>query len=906
MRFNVSCQGIPIDYIKCGICDTGAEPSSHLFFSCCMVRQTVRLISQWWDISYVEFESYEDWFAWLVNLRLSSKNKLMLEGVFYVMWWYLWSFHNKMIFETKIPAKAVFSDDIVSTRDAEGSDETMHLVLETLQAVVKAAIEGTQLPVAYRDLEDLTTVSHWYDRKGVSCPLVPRKQKPRCVTLLFKLVHPIRKNVDEWDLKFKDMLQTCSSLDIYLDLGEASSAASCVASKEKLIKNAGVSSWFSELGHANNLFVSDVRLVWTAIDCLPMCAWNKEAIAKIVSPWGALAAVDTVDDDSLPYIIVCVTTKVSTIINDRIKIIVKGKIYWIRIKELEAWSPEFDDEFCDTSSVEESVGEEKNSHILEEELDHVSESSFMKENNDAKLNKKKVTKEASQEDDPSNPPGFTPNDDDAKGEEEAGGSIMDVIENLVEFRQTMGYNIEGCKKNLEDIVASHGDSQSFSWVLSNEELVKERTSLLKELYNINKCHSLDMAQKAKVRWAIEGDENSKLFHGIINKKRSQLAIRGVLIKDCRLECDVTYDEIKRAVWDCGTNKSPGLNGFTFDFISTFWQIINQDVVNAVREFFIASKFPPGCNSSFIALIPKKQDAKFVKDFRPISLIHCFYKIIAKILANHLNMVISDLISDVQSAFVPNRQILNDFEKAFDSVRWDYLDDILSLFKGIRIDDTLTLSHLCYADDAIFIGKWERANVIAIVLMLNCFFMASGLQINIYNSKLMGIGVSIEEVNAAAIIIGCSTFSTPFTYLGFKVGMSSSRKKSWDEVIGMEISFPMFISLNCIIRELDSLSSKRINLLALLKKKVGNGAHTFFWEDTWINDTPLSRTFPRLAPRGGAEEDQFIQLVDFVDSITISNSNDRWVCLLESLARLLWSIVARWWDFDIPDFSAYEE
>nr|GEV07519.1 reverse transcriptase domain-containing protein [Tanacetum cinerariifolium] len=73
-----------------------------------------------------------------------------------------------------------------------GSDETMHLVLETLQAAVKAAIEGTQLHIAYRDLEDLTTVSHRYDRKGVPCPLVPRKQKPRRVTLLFKLVHPIR------------------------------------------------------------------------------------------------------------------------------------------------------------------------------------------------------------------------------------------------------------------------------------------------------------------------------------------------------------------------------------------------------------------------------------------------------------------------------------------------------------------------------------------------------------------------------------------------------------------------------------------------------------------------------------------------------------------------------------------
>ncbi|GKB52136.1 RNA-directed DNA polymerase, eukaryota, partial [Tanacetum coccineum] len=158
--------------------------------------------------------------------------------------------------------------------------------------------------------------------------------------------------------------------------------------------------------------------------------------------------------------------------------------------------------------------------------------------------------------------------------------------------------------------------------LSNEELVTERISLLKELHNFNKSHSLDLAQKAKVRWAIEGDENSKYFHGIINKKRSQLAIRGVLIDgdwidepckvkneflmhfanrfespsgpcidiDCHLfkklsseqvddlECDVTFDEIKKAVWDCGTNKSPGPDGFSFDFIRTFWDILKHDFV----------------------------------------------------------------------------------------------------------------------------------------------------------------------------------------------------------------------------------------------------------------------------------------------------------------------------------------
>ncbi|PWA77591.1 RNA-directed DNA polymerase, eukaryota, Reverse transcriptase zinc-binding domain protein [Artemisia annua] len=54
-----------------------------------------------------------------------------------------------------------------------------------------------------------------------------------------------------------------------------------------------------------------------------------------------------------------------------------------------------------------------------------------------------------------------------------------------------------------------------------------RNELKCQLNDIKVMEATDSMQKSKVRWAIEGDENSKYFHGIINKKRSQLAIRGV-------------------------------------------------------------------------------------------------------------------------------------------------------------------------------------------------------------------------------------------------------------------------------------------------------------------------------------------------------------------------------------------
>ncbi|GKD29616.1 RNA-directed DNA polymerase, eukaryota [Tanacetum coccineum] len=257
----------------------------------------------------------------------------------------------------------------------------------------------------------------------------------------------------------------------------------------------------------------------------------------------------------------------------------------------------------------------------------------------------------------------------------------------------------------------------------------------------------DSLQKSKIKWAIEGDENSKFFHGIINKKRSQLSIRRVfvdgnwstepgVVKDAfknhfaahfkqpvqgRLKLYISFtnrlypeqvvdmdrsvsrDEIHMAVWNCGENKSPGPDGYTFEFFRKYWRFVGPDFCAAVEHFFENGSFPKGCNSSFIALIPKVTDAKFVTDFRPISLIGCVYKVVTKVLAIRLATVISDLVSDTQSAFVANRQILDgpfilnelltwckkkkkqvmffkvNFAKAYDSVRWDYLLDVLQAF-----------------------------------------------------------------------------------------------------------------------------------------------------------------------------------------------------------------------------------
>ena len=229
-----------------------------------------------------------------------------------------------------------------------------------------------------------------------------------------------------------------------------------------------------------------------------------------------------------------------------------------------------------------------------------------------------------------------------------------------------------------------------------------RMELQGKLHEIIQMDAKDSFQKSKVKWAIEGDENSKFFHGIINRKRSHLAIRGVFnkgnwvtnpgmvkeafynhfetrfkkpaaqrfllnfsfnkrlsdIQASDLERNVTRDEIRSAIWSCGENKSPGPDGYTFEFFKKYWNFVGPDLCEAVEHFFETGLFSKGCNSSFIALIPKVTEAKFVNDFRPISLIGCVYKVVTKVLANRLALVIADLVSDTQSAFVANRHILD--------------------------------------------------------------------------------------------------------------------------------------------------------------------------------------------------------------------------------------------------------
>nr|GEY29417.1 RNA-directed DNA polymerase, eukaryota, reverse transcriptase zinc-binding domain protein [Tanacetum cinerariifolium] len=80
-----------------------------------------------------------------------------------------------------------------------------------------------------------------------------------------------------------------------------------------------------------------------------------------------------------------------------------------------------------------------------------------------------------------------------------------------------------------------------------------------------------------------------------------------------------------------------------------------------------------------------------------------------------------------------------------------------LYRGFKVRN-ISLSHLFFADNALFIGDWSSENISSLVSILECFHKVSGLKINFHKSNLFGIGVNFDDVRCAATITGSSMLS----------------------------------------------------------------------------------------------------------------------------------------------------
>ncbi|GJV29254.1 RNA-directed DNA polymerase, eukaryota [Tanacetum coccineum] len=298
--------------------------------------------------------------------------------------------------------------------------------------------------------------------------------------------------------------------------------------KSNFLKHVGVASWFKQLCNAQPDFVSRERVVWVDIEGVPLHAWSRSTFIKIGSRWGEVLELEENKDDCFARKRICIKTKKEDNILEKFKIIVRGKVFVLRAKELFVWSPMFkdltDDEFCsDDDSVK---GDAINNNVAskqvqpdaESDVEGVSDTCFGDQDNESGLNHLQPQSPNAKEksSDPFNlydlldkhklnkqdkgkvnstsdssipyPPGFTPenahnfsdpqkvNDvechmsqnrsngfssrimEDAQPSNDnfhplspgaghksnKGGSILEVLDDMVKVGQSMGFSMEGC------------------------------------------------------------------------------------------------------------------------------------------------------------------------------------------------------------------------------------------------------------------------------------------------------------------------------------------------------------------------------------------------------------------------------------------------------------------------------
>ena len=240
------------------------------------------------------------------------------------------------------------------------------------------------------------------------------------------------------------------------------------------------------------------------------------------------------------------------------------------------------------------------------------------------------------------------------------------------------------KLKLGDLLRRTREAYQFLCIKQRETLENPSTKNIKEEVKAydhwQRLADLEeefLKQKSKLHWLDVGDGNNKAFHnaakvreicntiyeiqcadGSIVKTEEEIKkeaerffedfmttqpqdfegvteerLRELLGFECsdadkdNLMKEVTQEEIKRVLFKMPGSKALGPDGFTTEFFKESWAVIGKDITVAVQSFFIMGFLPKGLNSTILTLVPKKTEAKGMKDYMPISCCNVLYKLI---------------------------------------------------------------------------------------------------------------------------------------------------------------------------------------------------------------------------------------------------------------------------------------
>ncbi|XP_039161265.1 uncharacterized protein LOC120289927 [Eucalyptus grandis] len=213
---------------------------------------------------------------------------------------------------------------------------------------------------------------------------------------------------------------------------------------------------------------------------------------------------------------------------------------------------------------------------------------------------------------------------------------------------------------FSNISARAEEARESLQLVQTELVLDPQNPQLAELEQTRRAVTVDLrrdeesfyGQKSRIRWLKEGDSNTRFFHLSLSKPSLQEVtdyIRRPLTMDqvSTLSRPVLDMEIRDTLFSLPRGEAPGPDGFTVEFFKSNWDIVGPSVLDAVKEFFSSRRLLKEVNNTILTLVPKVPNACAVTDYRPIACCNTIYKV--------------------------------DFQKAYDTVDWDFLQLTLLAF-----------------------------------------------------------------------------------------------------------------------------------------------------------------------------------------------------------------------------------
>nr|GEY67829.1 RNA-directed DNA polymerase, eukaryota, reverse transcriptase zinc-binding domain protein [Tanacetum cinerariifolium] len=370
---------------------------------------------------------------------------------------------------------------------------------------------------------------------------------------------------------------------------------------------------------------------------------------------------------------------------------------------------------------------------------------------------------------------------------------------------------------------------------------------------------------------------------IVSFKNKMKALK-VVIKEWNLKRKDSLtrekEELSKKIMDFDANISSRSSNFIIDSQRALWIDRLRDIelkenTDASQKAKIRWDIEADENSNFFhAMVNQKRS-----DFCPISLIGAQYKIIAKVLAKRLARVIDTVISMEQSAFIKQRQILDgplmvneviqwckrkksklmvfkvDFEKAFDTISWDFLFQVLN-FMGFNETWIRWISGCLHSAAASILINGSPTCEFNIHRGLR---QGDPLSAFLFIIAMEGLHVAIEDAMSAGLYNGFRINTLNLSHLFLQMtpySLESGRiliLKAWSQflvvftkslVSRLTSTNPTFL-VSGIVGSINSMHEKGFIPHSLIQRRVNNGLSTRFWFDSWVGTSSFKNQFPRL-------------------------------------------------------------